>query len=154
MHLKGTHNFNAPVKTLWQMLMDGDTLARVTPGISRLEEIEPDQFKAIADIKMGPVNGSFTGNLTVAEKNEPQHFTLKIKQESKIGNVNADVLIQLKPLSESETEMSFDGKANLSGLLARTGQRVLGGVAKALSKQFFKAMEDELNGSSENARQG
>ena len=144
MQLKGSHNFNAPAATLWQMLMDTDTLTRVTPGISRLEEIDTDLYKAIADIKMGPVNGSFEGQLQVAEKNEPENFTLRIKQDSKIGNVNADVMIHLKPVSEAVTEMSFDGKANLSGLLARTGQRVLGGVAKALSKQFFKAMEDEL----------
>ncbi len=144
MKLKGQHNFKATPAILWEKLMDPDTLARVTPGVSRLERKGDDQFEAIADVKLGPVKGSFTGELSVLEKKEPESFTLNIQQKSKIGNVSADVHIHLKPLSDEETEMSFDGKAKLSGLLARTGQRVLSGVANTLTKQFFSAMEEEV----------
>jgi carbon monoxide dehydrogenase subunit G len=145
MKLKGQHNFNATPDTLWEKLMDPDTLARVTPGVSRLERKGDDHFEAMADVKLGPVKGTFKGELSVLDKKEPEHFTLNIQQKSKIGNVNADVNIHLKPVSEKETEMSFDGKAKLSGLLARTGQRVLSGVANTLTKQFFSAMEEELS---------
>jgi len=147
MHLKGKHQFAAPANQVWQILMDADTLARITPGITKLEPIGEDQYKAIADIKMGPVSGSFAGNMEVADKQEPESFTLKVKQESRIGNVSADVKIHLSQRSENETELSFDGKANLSGLLARTGNRVLSGVANTLTKQFFKELENELNNS-------
>lgn len=146
MQLKGTHKFNASTNEIWSKLMDIDTLARITPGVSKLEEIGEDQYKAIAEVKMGPVSGSFSGNLNVQDKQEPRSFILNIKQNSKIGNVAADVKIELEPVSDNETELSFDGKAKLSGLLARTGQRVLSGVANTLSKQFFKALEEELNG--------
>ncbi len=148
MHLKGTHTFNAPADQLWAKLMDADTLARITPGVSKLEEIEKDKYKAIAQVKMGPVSGSFSGNLDVNDKDEPHSFVLNIKQKSKIGNVAADVKISLNSITEEETELSFDGEAKLSGLLARTGQRVMTGVANTLSKQFFKALEDELENSS------
>ncbi|MCB0586255.1 MAG: carbon monoxide dehydrogenase subunit G [Phaeodactylibacter sp.] len=144
MHLKGTHKFHASANDLWSKLMDTDTLARITPGVSKLEEIGKDQYKAIAEVKMGPVSGSFSGNLNVQDKQEPRSFVLNIKQNSKIGNVAADVKIELQPVSDNETELSFDGKANLSGLLARTGQRVMSGVANTLSKQFFRALEEEL----------
>ncbi|MCB9288219.1 MAG: carbon monoxide dehydrogenase [Lewinellaceae bacterium] len=144
MHLKGTHKFHASANDLWSKLMDTGTLARITPGVSKLEEIGKDQYKAIAEVKMGPVSGSFSGNLNVQDKQEPRSFVLNIKQNSKIGNVAADVKIELQPVSDNETELSFDGKANLSGLLARTGQRVMSGVANTLSKQFFRALEEEL----------
>ena len=127
--------------------MDTDTLAEITPGISRLEKLEEDKFIAISEIKMGPVNGSFKGGLDIVDKKEPSSFVLKIKQNSKIGNVAADIAISLKTLSEEETEVSFDGKAKLSGVLARMGQRVLTGVANTLSKQFFKALEKKLESS-------
>ena len=94
---------------------------------------------------MGPVSGSFSGKLNVVDKQEPRSFVLNIKQNSKIGNVAADVKIELLSVSDNETELSFDGKANLSGLLARTGQRVMSGVANTLSKQFFRALEEELD---------
>jgi carbon monoxide dehydrogenase subunit G len=144
MKLKGQHNFKTTPDVLWEKLMDADTLARITPGVSRLESKGDDLFEAIADVKLGPVKGSFKGELSVLDKKEPESFTLNIKQSSKIGNVSAEVHIHIKPVSELETEMSFDGKANLSGLLARTGQRVLSGVANTLTKQFFSAMEEEV----------
>jgi carbon monoxide dehydrogenase subunit G len=145
MHLKGTHLFNAPPESIWPLLMDAETLARITPGVSRLEPISADQYKAVADVKIGPVKGTFTGALDVAEKQEPESFVLHIKQNSKIGNVSADVSIGLSRQESGQTALSFDGKARLSGLLARTGQRVLSGVANTLSKQFFKALEDEIS---------
>ncbi len=148
MKLKGQHNFKTTPDVLWDKLMDADTLARITPGVSRLDSKGEDIYEAIADVKLGPVKGSFKGELSVLEKLEPESFILNIKQNSKIGNVSAEVHIFLKPITEEETEMSFDGKAKLSGLLARTGQRVLSGVANTLSKQFFSAMEEEVSNAS------
>ncbi len=144
MQIKGSHQFDAPAHQIFKMLMDADTLARITPGVSELEETGPDTYKAIANVRMGPVNGSFSGDLAVAEKDEPNSFVLKIQQNSKIGNVAANVKIDLEATGAEHTQLSFDGKARLSGLLARTGQRVLTGVANTLSKQFFKALEKEL----------
>lgn len=144
MRLKGTHTFNAASNLIWDRLMDPIILAKITPGISELKTIGEDSYEAIAKIKMGPVNGSFTGQLDVTDKVSPQTFSLKIKQDSKIGHVNAKINIKLDALAEHQTTLSFQGDAKLSGLLARTGQRVLTGVANALSKQFFKALEKEL----------
>ena len=145
MHLKGTHTLNASPEHIWTILMTPETLARITPGVTRLEMINENQFDAIADVKIGPVKGSFSGKLDVVEKKEPESFILKVKQDSKIGNVSADVQIELVAVDNEQTQLSFNGKARLSGLLARTGQRVLSGVANTLTKQFFKALDEEVS---------
>lgn len=144
MQLTGSHVLNAPVSKIWAMLMDTDTLARIVPGVSRLEQIADNQYNAIADIKIGPVSGSFSGTLSLADIRENEGYTLNVKQNSKIGNADAVVRIALKPVSEEQTELSFDGDAKLSGLLARTGNRVISGVANTLTKQFFNNFEEEL----------
>lgn len=144
MQLEGTHVLPASREQIWDLLMDPDTLARVTPGITRLDPIGEDSYKAIAEVKIGPVSGSFSGEMEVMDKVSPERFTLKMKQNSKIGNVQAKGDILLKTLDEKTTEVEFSGKAQLSGLLARTGQRVLSGVARSLTEQFFKAIEQEL----------
>ena len=68
-----------------------------------------------------------------------------MKQKSKIGNVNAEGSISLKTVEGNQTEVSFSGDAKLSGTLARTGQRVLSGVARTMTNQFFKSLEEEIN---------
>jgi len=144
MHLDGTHALPAPREKIWNMLLDPEVLERVVPGVKTLEPEGEGVYKAISEVKMGPVSGSFTGQMEVADQKPPESFVLKMKQNSKIGNVSAEGTIGLKPLENDQTEITFSGDAKLSGTLARMGQRVLSGVAKSMTKQFFQALEDEL----------
>ena len=144
MHLEGTHQVAASAQQIWDLLMNPDVLAKITPGISTLEETGPDTYKAVSDVKVGPVRGSFKGKVEVAEKQAPERFVLKMKQNSKIGNVSAVGSIELQQQAANQTEIIFSGDAKLSGTLARTGQRVMSGVAKSLTDQFFKALEAEV----------
>jgi uncharacterized protein len=146
MQLTGSHIINAPVPTIWAMLMDTDVLAQIVPAVSRLERIADNEYKAIAELKMGPVSGSFSGTLSLADIRENEGYTLNVKQNSKIGNADATVAITLKSVADNQTEVSFDGNARLSGLLARTGQRVISGVATTLTKQFFDNLDSAVSG--------
>ena len=38
MNLTGSHTFQAQAQEIWDLLMDPDTLAKITPGISKLEK--------------------------------------------------------------------------------------------------------------------
>ncbi|TAH18297.1 MAG: carbon monoxide dehydrogenase [Cytophagales bacterium] len=144
MQLNGSHTLNAPKEQVWAMLLDPETLTKIIPSLKSLEATESGIFKAICEVKMGPVSGTFEGTMETTKLVPTESFTLIMKQNSKIGNVAAEGNIHLKAISETETEMLFDGEANLSGLLARTGQRVLSGVANTLVGMFFKALEKEI----------
>lgn len=144
MLLNGTHTLNASPNIIWDKLMDTEILAKIVPGISKLVKLADNEFEAISEIKLGPVSGKFSGGLTLTNIQEPSTFTLNVTQNSKIGNADAEIKINLFDLGNSQTELSFEGDAKLSGLLARTGQRVLSGVANSLTKQFFENFEEEL----------
>ena len=144
MQLTGNQIVNAVPSRVWQLLMDPNSLAKVVPGITRLEELSENSFKSILNIKIGPVSGTFSGNLQLEDIVEQKSFTLKAQQNSKIGNANAAVKINLEPVDDKQTEVMFDGDVKLSGVLASMGQRVIGGVANTLTKQFFNNLENEL----------
>ena len=40
MTLSGTYTVNAPAQTIWDMMMDPEILARLTPAITKLEKID------------------------------------------------------------------------------------------------------------------
>ena len=147
MQLTGKHVVNADPARVWAMLMDADTLAKIVPGISALERTSENSFKSTVAIKLGPVSSAFTGNLQMEVITEQKEFTLKVQQNSKVGNASAAIKINLAAVYANQTEVSFDGDIKLSGMLASMGQRVLGGVANTLSKQFFTNMEKEIAGS-------
>jgi carbon monoxide dehydrogenase subunit G len=144
MQLAGKYLLHAAPPKVWATLMNKDSLANIVPGISRLEQTGDFTFKAILDIKMGPVSGSFTGNLQLDDLQEPNAFTLKAQQNSKIGNANAVIKIALAAVGDHDTEIAFDGDVKMTGMLASFGQRVMGGVSNTLTKQFFLNLEKEL----------
>lgn len=145
MKFSGQHEFNVDAQQLWDYLMDPQVLAKITPGVTRLQTISTDQYKSISDIKIGPVKGKFTGKLSVADKQEPKAFKIEMEQLSKIGNAQAYVDMNISEISAGNTKLSFDADAKLSGVIARTGQRVLSGVANTLTKEVFSALQKHID---------
>ncbi len=144
MIIQGKYPIAASTPEVWNLLMDPEVLRRITPGISELDHLGDDKYKIISKIKIGPVKGSFVGLLEMIDKVENETTTLVINQKSKIGNVSADIKIELNTI-DGTTEINYKGEARLSGKLAMMGQRIIGGVISSLSRQFFKALNNEIN---------
>lgn len=143
MHLEGTHTFSADRDTVWAALNDPAVLGRATPGVTSLEPAGEDKYQAIFDIKMGPIKSGFDGTLEVTDKLEPEHFKLLVNVNGKIGSVSAEGSFDLES-HEGATLVTFAGDARMTGILARMGQRVISGVARMFTKQFFSTLEREL----------
>jgi uncharacterized protein len=144
MQLTGRHIVNSHTEKVWNLLMDADILARIIPGVSRLEKTGENTYNSILVIKIGPVSGSFSGVLQLEDIVAEKGFILKVQQNSKIGNAAAAMNISLQPVNNNQTEVAFDGNVKLSGLLATMGQRIVGGVANKLTRQFFDNLDAEL----------
>jgi len=144
MQIKGSHIIqDQSPGNVWNYLVDPKVLSKVTPGLTELVVLEKDQFKAISEIKIGPVKGRFEGELGLTDRVETERTTVVVHQKSKIGNVSACIRVHLFPINGS-TEVNYDGEAKMAGKLATMGQRIIGGVINSLSKQFFKNLENEI----------
>lgn len=143
MTLEGNYTVNAARETVWELLMDPEVLARITPGITSLEKVDEDNYKAVAQLKIGPVGGAFSGNLNLSDRKKPESFSLSIQQNSKIGNANAVVHMNLTTTAGGQTAVAYTGEVKLSGMLSTMGGRVITPVAKMLAQQFFEALEKE-----------
>ena len=132
MHFEGNHTLDARREAVWELLIDPDVLARISPGVKELIREEGDRYKAVFQVKVGPVNGKFNGVLEVADKVPPERYTLKITQSSSVGSIKGEFVIAVRQ------------EAKIRGVIAGIGQRVLSGVAKSQTAQFFKALEAEV----------
>lgn len=143
MHLEGTHKFSAPPERIWALLNDPEVLARTTPGLSSLEPEGGDVYKARFQIKLGPVNGGFDGSLAVLDKDPPRGYRLEIDVGGRLGTTKAEGTFEIRGEEEGAV-VAFAGDARLKGVLARMGGRVLTGVARQFTRQFFEALEKEV----------
>ena len=144
MELKGKRNVETDPATLWNMLMDVEILPKIVPGISKLEKVGENTYKSTLEVKFGPVSGEFTGDMQMEDISHQRSFTLKAQQHNKIGTVNSVMNIELMPISDNLTEVSFGGEVTISGLMNMMGQKVLGGVTDMLTKQFFANLDREI----------
>ena len=144
MQLSGKHSLHAELATVWNTLMNPEILALIVPGISKLEKKDEHSFESTMEIKMGPINGSFKGTLDLEQLKEYETFTLNTRQDSKIGKAQAIIKLDFSSPANNQTDLAYDGTVKLTGLLANMGQRLIGGVANTLIKQFFSNLEKEL----------
>ncbi|MCW5516989.1 CoxG family protein [Muriicola sp. Z0-33] len=144
MKVSGSHTLNTTPVSFWNMVMDPEILEKITPGVKELKEKGEDTYHAISEVKVGPVKGEFKGELSIKDKVENHSCVLVVDQKSKMGNVVAEIQMNLEPLPEGNTQINYTGTAKMSGVLARMGQRIMSGVVSTLSKQFFQAMETHI----------
>ncbi|MXX37918.1 MAG: carbon monoxide dehydrogenase, partial [Gemmatimonadetes bacterium] len=92
----------------------------------------------------GPINSTFNGALQVVDSKEPESYRLLIDVDGKIGQIAAKGHVRLAENHETTT-VEVEGGSQLTGRLASMGQRLLSGVARMFTNQFFKALEREVS---------
>lgn len=145
MKVEGTYTLPAPRQRVWQLLNDPKVLARATPGVKQLDPLGGDTYKATIEVGVGPVKGTYDGKVSIADRSEPERMTLKVEGGGKAGTIKATGELRLEE-QDGKTLVAYSGDAQVTGLIASVGHRLIGGVAKQMVGEFFKALERELKG--------
>src|SRR5699024_8569801 len=136
-----THKFkNLTPQKIWDTIQDPEVLKDVLPGCKVFDEVGDEKYKAVLGINMGPIKGEFTADVEQVDKNEPNSYRLLVKAVGKPGEIDANALMILEENGEN-TELTCEADVAATGLMATIGQRMIGGVAKVVLKQFFKDIE-------------
>ena len=144
MNLEGSHLFQAPRDRVWAAFNDPAVLARCTPGCERLDPVGPDEYEAVLKVGIGAVKGAYKGKLGITERAPLTGYTLKIEGTGAPGFVRGTGRISLQEQNGS-TLVTINGEAQVGGLIAAVGQRLLGSASRMLLEQFFSAMEQEIS---------
>jgi uncharacterized protein len=144
MTLDGSHHFKAPRERVWALFTDPAVLARVTPGCERLEPVGPDEFAATLSVGIAAVKGTYQGRLAIADKNPPEGYTLRVEGSGRPGFVKGEGRLTLAEQGGG-TLVSIKAEAQVGGLIAAVGQRLVGAAGRMLMSQFFSALEAEVD---------
>ena len=91
------------------------------------------------------VSGEYMGSVEIFEKQEPLHYVLMVQGQGSIGFMKGRAAFDLASQGETESLLRYAGSAEVGGVVAGVGQRVLSGVAKYLAGRFFKALEKHID---------
>jgi carbon monoxide dehydrogenase subunit G len=141
MEFKGRYVIPASPDAVWAALHVPETLARAIPGCEEVEKISDREFRAKAQLKIGPVKARFEGKVRLDPRTPEAGFThaLKLSGEGQGGPAGfAKGESEVRLAAEgSGTVLTYDARANVGGRLAQIGQRLIDGAAKAIADEFF-----------------
>jgi uncharacterized protein len=142
--LAGTVAMPAPPGEVWSLLTDPARLSRLLPGCERLDPDGPDRYKAAVKFGIAAISGKYAGTLEFAEKKPPHSLVLKMDGKGLPGFVKGEGRIQLVAKGTSDTELTYTGEAQVGGVIASVGQRMLDAAARKIVQQFFDSAKAEL----------
>ncbi len=143
MKIEGTYKIPAPRDLVWQHLMNPEVLARALPGCEKIEPNPDGSFHAELKVGIAAVKGTYQGRVEILDPAQPEHFRLKVEGQGKGGFLKGEGTLTLTDGS-AETLISYAGEAQVGGLIASVGQRLLHGAAKQIIKQFFQAFARQV----------
>jgi hypothetical protein len=143
MKIAGDYRFEGPQELVWDTLMDPDVLASVLPGCEKLEQTGENEYQGALEIKIGPVQGKFMGKVQLEDIQKPDSYTMKVNGQGASGFVNATGHLALAP-ADGNTNVTYEGDANVGGRLAAVGQRLVESSAKAIIKQSLDGLNEAV----------
>ena len=139
MEISSTYSFAAAPQEVWNLLMDPEAIKACLPGCRELRPLGDDRYHAEMTIGVAAVSGSFTATVALSEQTPPQSYRLSVDATGKPGFAKGSALIVLSQIP-SGTEVKVTASAEVGGLIARVGQRLIEGVAKMTMDRFFSCL--------------
>lgn len=144
MQITGTNIIAAPGATVWSALTDPDILRRCLPGCESVERTSAEDFKIVMTASVGPLKARFNGKLRMTDATPPSSCVLHFEgQGGAMGFGKGLSTVSLRDVPEG-TELTYTAEAQVGGKLAQVGSRLIDGVARKMSDDFFKAFRNQL----------
>jgi uncharacterized protein len=143
MELKGRYVFPGPVTRVWDLLMDPKTIASCLPGCDAFEPIGDDRYRVVLNATIAAVTGSFEGAVQITDKQPPVSYKLAVDGKGRPGFVKGEATITLTD-DASGVAVDVAATAQVGGLIAQVGQRLLGATARMMMDRFFNCLQRRL----------
>ncbi len=144
MEFSGSQSIAAPIEKVWSYLSDVNKVATCAPGFQSLEELEPEHWKALIAISIGPVKAKFTLDVRRPEMREPDFMVVKARGKAPGSAVELEGQMRLSAVNAAETHMDWRANVVVSGTFASVGARLMNSTAEKLTGQFFTCLQAHL----------
>ncbi len=144
MKVSGTYTLDATREQVWDALNNVDVLARVVPGCERLDQLSPTEFEGLVKIGIQSIRGSYSGKIRLEDVQHPSHYKLIAHGSSANAVVDGSGTVDLAEVDGGRTLLTYAGDAQIGGMLASVGQRLIEGAARQLINQSLKALDAQV----------
>lgn len=147
MELTGGYDLQASKESIWDALSSKDSLQRIIPGCTSVEQVGENTFKAELIMRVGPLKVKFSGKVNYTDLVPFSSFKIIGQGEGgPAGFAKGTVEIEMTTVSDEITHLSYKVHSSVGGKLAAVGSRLLEAVSKRNIELFFAGLQRELDG--------
>ena len=143
MKVEGTFTIDAEREKVWDLLMSPETLAGCIPGCESFEPVDADTYNVKMRVGVGGVRGNYSGSVTIADRQRLESYRMVVQGRGRGGSVRGEGVLSFADIAGG-TQVSVEGDAQVTGVVARVGQRLMGNVSRTLMNQFFNCLKSKI----------
>jgi uncharacterized protein len=137
MDMTGEQLIFLPQQRVWEALNDPGILKACIPGCESIEKVSDTEYKVLLTAAIGPVKAKFNGKLLLADLNPPHSYSIAFEGTGGAAGFGKGIAqVSLLP-EDNGTLLTYKATASVGGKLAQIGSRLIDGVAKKMSDDFF-----------------
>ncbi len=128
----------APPERVWPILCDVPRVATCIPNAQITEIVDDKTYKAKVSVKVGPVAVSYGATIVIESLDDATHTATLAVQGNEMrgrGGVKASVVSRVVS-RDGKTHVDLHTDAQISGIIASVGGRLIEGVAKKTVAEF------------------
>lgn len=146
MILDGKIDLDVSAEKAWDFLIDINKFSTCLPGIDEVKRIDDKTFDGVISATVGPISGKFSFRSTILESKPPAQMVVRTEGKDSVtkSTVNADMTVDLRPVSESKSQMDYKADVKISGRLAILGDMVLRATATLILQEFTRRLQKGL----------
>lgn len=139
MHVEfaGTETVAAPIKTVWEHLLDADFVASCAPGVDKVERIDDLHYRVVAMLGVSSIQLKFAIKLQLTDLVPPTSARMLVQGNAPGSAMSAVSSVTLSETGPRSTSLQWAVGADVRGTVASTGARLLQGTAKKLTEKFW-----------------
>lgn len=144
MDMQGSRPLPVTQAQTWEALNNPEILKACIPGCDKFELAEPNVYAVGVSLKIGPVAAKFTGKVSLMDIVPPTSYALQFEAQGGVAGFGKGTAHVALAAQDTGCELSYTVHSQVGGKIAQLGQRLIDGVAKSLSEEFFQRFENEL----------
>jgi carbon monoxide dehydrogenase subunit G len=142
----GKIDLDVPVAKAWDFLIDINKFSACLPGIEEVKQIDDKTFEGALAAVVGPISGKFKFRSTIVESQAPEQMIVRTEGTDSVTKsiVNAEMMVDLRKLSDHKTQMAYKADVKIKGRLAILGDMILRATATLILQEFTRRLHKGL----------
>ncbi len=145
MKISGNYSFDAAPDVVWERLLSPDALRHCIPGCKEFVEVDDAHYRVSMSVGVGMIRGDYSAEVTLTDMERESSLRMIVSGKGSGGSIRGDGRLSLSA-SNGGTTVALDGDAQVTGVVARVGQRLLSSASRKLMDQFFACLKSQIDG--------